>query len=444
MTSWPVHARVLVQFQVDPALWHERRVLRVTPGGMQLVVTPDRDLEWTNLNDKGIYTGVMEWEQGRLPAGISTKKVYLAKHGKGIFNEGEINELVLRGSRIVAPGDVKHKLYGKQGPTSMPGPPLPPPEEDAPSEKVESDSGGVFALPEDRGMQWVVLGGTVVHPHGSIVSGAAEAETAIHAGHFLGFFKDKNNDLVICEQVGDAMVENFQAEIKLASGDVPAVEEDVRVLPVTFDAGDERWKSLEDAVPLYYEEDFEDYPLGGPRTMAHTVRQLKRMSMSFLQQHEAWVRKSGIRSADRAVHEHLAICRCLHLLATYDQVNMPNIAGAEALNRRRALIENAYSGHPESPSYEGSDDFLGIKESSDGTVIDPALSQHVSQRQTARAQIQVANYKAMEARENMKKGRGKYGEEDLSAGVEGGGGKGRGRGKDKGAGRGAAAPAAVP
>ncbi|CAE8590745.1 unnamed protein product [Polarella glacialis] len=237
------------------------------------------------------------------------------------------------------------------------------------------------------------------------------------------------------------MVKKVQDEIKLAAGDAPAFEEDVRVLPVSFDAGDERWKSLEEAVPLYYEEDFEDYPLGGPRTMAHTVRQLKRMSMSFLQQHEAWVRKSGIRSADRAVREHMALCRALHLLATYDQVNMPNIAGAEALNRRRALIENAYSGHPESPSYEGSEDFLGIKESSDGTVIDPALTQHVSQRQTARAQIMVANYKAMEARDTMKKGRGKYAEEEAGAG-DGGRGRGRGRGRGKGGDGGAAAPAA--
>ena len=45
----------------------------------------------------------------------------------------------------------------------------------------------------------------------------------------------------------------------------------------------------------------------------------------------------------------------------YDQLNLPNTAGAEAAHRRRAFIEHAHSNRPHAPDYSGSDEFhLGI------------------------------------------------------------------------------------
>ena len=109
--------------------------------------------------------------------------------------------------------------------------------------------------------------------------------------------------------------------------------------------------------------------------------------MSWVQHHESWLKKSGVRVTDRSVHEHSSICRVLDYMSSYDQLNIPSLACAEALNRRRALIEVAHQGRPEAPSYEGADEILGARDTSDGSVIDPALTQHAARRQAAKAEI---------------------------------------------------------
>ena len=41
------------------------------------------------------------------------------------------------------------------------------------------------------------------------------------------------------------------------------------------------------------------------------------------------------------------MCQALHVMATYDQLNMPNIAVCELLNLRRQLIESAHEFNPQ-------------------------------------------------------------------------------------------------
>lgn len=164
-------------------------------------------------------------------------------------------------------------------------------------------------------------------------------------------------------------------------------ETDLRILPVHFDHSEERWRTLEECVARYEEEDFADFPVSGPRTMARDVRQLRRLNSDFLKQHEEWARMSGAKAADRSVHEHATIARALHFMVCYDQLQVCNLAGADCLNRRRALIEAAHLGHPESPSYEGAEDYLGVVETLDGSVVDPALTMHVASRQSATAEV---------------------------------------------------------
>ena len=138
--------------------------------------------------------------------------------------------------------------------------------------------------------------------------------------------------------------------------------QDLRILPILFDAAEERWRTLAEALPLYEEVDSDDFPLQGPRTVYRDVRQLRRQGMSWVQHHESWLKKSGVRVTDRSVHEHSSICRVLDYMSSYDQLNIPSLACAEALNRRRALIEVAHQGRPEAPSYEGADEILGVRD----------------------------------------------------------------------------------
>ena len=126
----------------------------------------------------------------------------------------------------------------------------------------------------------------------------------------------------------------------------------------------------------------------------------------------------SLKAVDRSVHEHLCIARALHYMVCYDQLQVCNLASAEALNRRRALIEAAHSGHPESPNYEGSEEYLGIAEAGDGSVLDPALTAFVAGRQSAKAEV-------------WRKGRLMREEKEASAAAARKRGKGKGKDNDK-------------
>ena len=135
-----------------------------------------------------------------------------------------------------------------------------------------------------------------------------------------------------------------------------------------------------------------------------------------MQHHEGWVKKSGVRHSDRSVHEHASICRVLNYMMCYDQLNLGGLASAEALNRRRTLIEHAHQGRPDAPSYEGSEEFLGVRESSDGSLIDPALQAHAAKRQATKAEILKQTRLAAEEKRLSKKGDGKGKKDDGSGG----------------------------
>ena len=85
----------------------------------------------------------------------------------------------------------------------------------------------------------------------------------------------------------------------------------------------------------------------------------------------------------------------------YDQLNLASLASAEALNRRRSLIEIAHQGRPDAPSYEAAEEYLGVGEAADGTIVDPALTQHAAKRQAAKAEVLKQNRLAAEEKRHL-------------------------------------------
>eukprot|EP00974_Lingulodinium_polyedra_P105220 10188589-Lingulodinium_polyedra.AAC.1 len=76
--------------------------------------------------------------------------------------------------------------------------------------------------------------------------------------------------------------------------------------------------------------------------MKAIIRDLRRAGKSFMSSHQDWVRCSGIRATDRAVHEHKVLSKILDLMQWYGQLNMPNVAAAEVALKRKMLLEDAY------------------------------------------------------------------------------------------------------
>ena len=110
-------------------------------------------------------------------------------------------------------------------------------------------------------------------------------------------------------------------------------------------------------------------------------------------------------------------------MTTYDQLNMPNIAGAELLILRRQLIESAHEYNPDLPDYTAGDDFMGSHDNARGASIDPRRVAFVAAWQGARAKVPELSRKAKEER-NMYLPRNKREDENKEGGPEAGDGGG--------------------
>ena len=400
--SGPVPGRVLVRFRADPELLHERVVVARYADGSVDLVDPERKVRHARLEVGDKYSEIVEWPLSygtRLPGKWRMKDTYLSKPSdQGDFRGDELADLVkerVRAGAVAAAGGVRRRLTSKS-PAPPPAAGVVPRDPGVPVAAKAADPGGgaaaiayLYVLPEE------------VHAVGEQVEVPKGATRAVSGSHVTWTWST-GGELVIAAEVAEVDAPSKQEELvrrmvapgsatakvgEKAGKDAGSGEGDARALPVTFDHMEERWRTLEDAVAEWEEEEFEDFPIAGPRTIGRDARQLRRQHLDFLKQHDEWARKSGVKLADRSVHEHQAIARALRYLVCYDQLQACNLACAESLNRRRVLIEVAHAGHPESPNYEGAEEYLGVTESGDGTIIDPALTSHVAARQSAKAEV---------------------------------------------------------
>lgn len=82
------------------------------------------------------------------------------------------------------------------------------------------------------------------------------------------------------------------------------MDRDVRLLSVLFDAGEERWRTVEEAAPESFEEPLEDWPIEGPRTVLDGLQQMRRQGLNWSDLHNQWVSRPGVSVSDRSVHQH--------------------------------------------------------------------------------------------------------------------------------------------
>ena len=347
-------------------------------------------------------------ERSWLPSGKRHRDCYLDQHtDRGPFTDIEIRGLVAAGLEEFPLAVVdRPPALRKAASPAVPGRRM---DDDVGVGFEEDDERDADAEAEETKADYVVK--YLVPPEGAeigdVVKVPETAAATAHGGHVI-YTWTRRGSVVIAAECSTSGWEAIRDDFgkRAASGKTDA-EPDLRTLPVKFDSAAERWRTVDESVLAYDEEDFEDFPIAGPRTLLRDCRQLRRQGRTFVRHHEEWRARSGVRHTDRSVHEHLALCRALHLLMCYDQVNLPNLAGCEAMNRRRTLIEKAHSGHPESPNYEGAEDYLGATETVDGTMADPALEAYVAGRQANKAQVHRQARLMREERESAGKAAGK-------------------------------------
>ena len=181
------------------------------------------------------------------------------------------------------------------------------------------------------------------------------------------------------EEEGERLPPEFATKGGSSGDNFGGLRGDLRILPVKFDEAGERARRLDETVPYVIEQEFEDWPLDAVRNTRYVMRQLRSGSRTWLTSHTEWVKYSGIRNTDRAIHEHKLLSKALDLAQSYDQLHMVNLACVEVLVFRRMLIESAYRGHPDTPKYTGGEYMLGYRED-DAAIINPAALQYVSKK----------------------------------------------------------------
>lgn len=366
-----------------------------------LIVTPDRDIQSTVLKVGNTYTEIHRLVHGHLPRGVREDDTYLPRHSEqGEFSGEEMRVLVAAAQRQLQGEVDRRRVSGKLGPDGMvhaaPG---------QPRAKARASAESDDEVGESK-FRWACVFSSGDFVIGQEVFPSADANQMTVGGKRYCLYSAGGQEFLARGFEAPDFERNRKA-LTLGQNTTSADDRDVRILPVIFDSANERWRTVSESVPEYEEIDFEDFPLTGPRTLAHDCRQLRRLGLDFSQHHESWLKKSGVRSTDRSVHEHASICRVLSYMMSYDQLNLPSLASAEALNRRRTLIEHAHQGRPDAPVYEAAEEFLGVRDSADGSLIDPALAQHAARRQANRAEVLKQTRLAAEERRLAKKGDGK-------------------------------------
>ena len=116
---------------------------------------------------------------------------------------------------------------------------------------------------------------------------------------------------------------------------------ETRVLPIAVAGSGKRnrdWKDVDESIK---EEAASDWPIDGPRTVAWCATFFrKRLCPS--EHHQAWKTACGLKPEQWAVQENQLLCNLLELAGSYDQLNIANLAWAEAAARKVQTIEWAY------------------------------------------------------------------------------------------------------
>lgn len=422
MTKYWPRERLLVRYAADDRLYHLRYVLNARdegPGQLLTLLTPDRDIERV-LVPSDVFLSVVRYTGRALP-GIATKLLYTDAHSPaGKFDQDELEEFYAKyENEVLAP--LKPRRRGKGPPDGAVVAALPI----ADGRDPLGPAGGAAAAEATLGADevWVLVhggrtndligseydlppGGTQIGKHYFSVGPLCVFErfevgkvVGLRADLFEQAKHDWRNELkewvreILAEQVLARVDPNVPAYAPGGKGGLPVepvageapVEgasgvDDIRILPPSFDEGGTRFRRLDDAVPLMRMKELADWPLDNARSTGFVVRELRKDGKTFSLAHADWVRGSGVRSNDRAVHEHKLLSKALDLAVTYDQLQIVNLASIECLVKRRMLIEDAYHGRPEAPRYDGAEFFMGFRDLDCGEYIDPAVKKYQAQR----------------------------------------------------------------
>jgi len=362
---------VLLNYGEVPLTWHTRVLLHQVAGTLWVILTPDYDIyeEDINLANPDLVDLHYCGPQGAVPARIPVGSVY----GFAPLTPGQLGQFMVQGriyalslGAVVAPAAAAAAVVP---PAAAPVAPL--------------------AAVNDR---WVAMEDGGGYRRGDVI--AIDPGPLPAGNSVLG-------DRAIIPVGGD----HICARKMTAAAQASYVLEDLRVLPVHFDAEGTRRREFPQCVERMNGESPQGggLQLSGPATCLSLMKSLRDQGFTPTTFHEHWIRSSEIPKGDRSTYEHECHSRILEALICVDQVNAPALQGVELICRRMQVIREAHRISPSAPDYSAADHFMGWKYRRSGAGVDTSLAAYVANELKNEAAIAKEARKAREEQDQRRR-----------------------------------------
>ncbi|CAK0851969.1 unnamed protein product, partial [Prorocentrum cordatum] len=195
---------------------------------------------------------------------------------------------------------------------------------------------------------------------------------------------------------------------------------DARTLPVVYDMVGNRRREFRDAVLACREDQWEGWPVRGPRTTHWVLRYIVDHGGTPTGMHSRWRSEARLQEHEPGVQEHERACRALEELLCFDQCNGANLAAAELLARTIQVQQERYQDRSAGGTASGGHDsvdahlFMGSELTRGGARACPLLQEWASLQLAKEQALLKERRKAREERELAKKGNKKKNNRDLS------------------------------
>ena len=313
--------RVLVYYDKNDDLWHERYLAEPVGGTSWVVTTPDDDLYEEDLVDN---LGVQKLgARGGVPRGVGVTG------GLYRFDEAKLKRKL---PKLLEEAAVAVKKLVVM--------PLATAAAAAPAQAASGplvEAGGASSLKrkaQDAGRIWVFL------------------ET--RGGYQRGDPVPEN--LIPAVEVGDRAVVELNASMSIAAGldgtlgDIATTPrvlddgvDDLRVFPVRYDKSRRRGRDVSDAVSMLTTTKFDDWKVRGPRTTQWLYQSFLDQMTTPSRRHYWWRSVMNLTATEPGVEEHKFLSEVLECMVTFDQINCAELMGLEHISRRYQMWEEVYA-----------------------------------------------------------------------------------------------------
>ena len=377
-------------------LWHERFVVGLTavdPSYLGLfVVSPDGDCYFEEAED---YDGLPHWagERGGRPATLDGCRLY--RFGAGDLVPGsqfrqealEIFDAAVRDGEVALPGG--QAAAGPLAPGGViVGAGMPQVQQ---VQQQPQQQGPILPL----GFAYGAVGTTWL---------VCEDVIGVKAG---GTIDQQATDTVVFAGSRGVLLRGGATVNVAAVGTwAPPALSDVRTLPVQYTAKGDRMRSFGSAADLLTTSDYTDFPIAGPRTTQWLAENVVSSGHTPTQRHYWWRQVLNAQVTEPGIEEHLHCCQLLEYATTYDQINIGELAWAEAVARKLQLWEERYAERLRNRCDGGTNSgfaqerqlFMGSARASGPSLIMPELAKWVADSLSSEAAVLKERRKGREER----------------------------------------------